>query len=149
MICIYNFREAFQKFNTRLEECFEEIIAIDLKKEVPGCNKSNFLPAVRRCLKDPPYLRSAGEWILRNVIFPAITPLYIPVWMNERAECSQNRHPWHEVKCQVQNKNRAMKLNFMTSLPDSNFVLGSDIIHCRILILYPAVTNSLKKEYNK
>ena len=44
-----------------MDEFFEETIAIELKKEVPGCIKVNFLPAVKRCLKDPPYLRSAGK----------------------------------------------------------------------------------------
>jgi len=57
-------RQAFQQFNTRMDEFFEETIALELKKEVPGCLKVNFLPAVKRCLKDPPYLRSADNRIL-------------------------------------------------------------------------------------
>jgi len=57
-------RVAFQQFNNRMDEFFEETIAIELKKEVPGCIKVNFLPAVKRCLKDPPYLRSADNRIL-------------------------------------------------------------------------------------
>ena len=65
MVCVdylmSNFRQAFQQFNTRMDEFFEETIALELKKEVPGCLKVNFLPAVKRCLKDPPYLRSAGK----------------------------------------------------------------------------------------
>lgn len=54
---------AFEKFNDRLDEFLEETIAIELKKEVPGCIKANFLPAIKRCLKDSPYLRSAGTKI--------------------------------------------------------------------------------------
>ena len=77
-----------------------------------------------------------------QVFFPAITPLYSPVWMKERAK---NQHPWYEVNCRVQKKNLAMKPNFMMSLPHSYFIPGSDVIHCQILILYPAVTNSLKR----
>jgi len=57
-------RVAFQKFNTRMDEFFEETIAQELKKEVPGCLKVNFLPGVKRCLKDSPYLRSADNRIL-------------------------------------------------------------------------------------
>lgn len=53
-------REAFEKFNRRLDEFFEETLALELKKEVSGCMKANFLPAIKRCLKDYPYLRSAG-----------------------------------------------------------------------------------------
>merc|ERR1712203_719573 len=34
------------------------------KKEVPGCMKVNFLPAIKRNLKDSPYLRSADNRIL-------------------------------------------------------------------------------------
>ena len=30
---------------------------------------------------------------IKNSIFPAIPPLCSPVWINERAECSKNRHP--------------------------------------------------------
>jgi hypothetical protein len=44
-----------------MDEFFEETIAIELKKEVPGCMKVNFLPAIKRNLKDSPYLRSAGK----------------------------------------------------------------------------------------
>ena len=36
---------------------------------------------------------------IKNSIFPAIPPLCSPVWINERAECSKNRHPWYEVNC--------------------------------------------------
>ncbi len=57
-------KEAFEKFNVRLDEFFEETISLELKKEVPGCLKANFLPAIKRCLKDPPYLRSAGNQII-------------------------------------------------------------------------------------
>jgi len=57
-------RLAFQRFNTRMDEFFEETIAVELKKEVPGCMKVNFLPAIRRNLKDSPYLRSADNRIL-------------------------------------------------------------------------------------
>ena len=60
-LCNVSFRLAFQRFNTRMDEFFEETIAIELKKEVPGCMKVNFLPAIRRNLKDSPYLRSAGK----------------------------------------------------------------------------------------
>ena len=68
IICNVFFRVAFQRFNTRMDEFFEETIAIELKKEVPGCMKVNFLPAIKRNLKDSPYLRSAGKlqivWII-------------------------------------------------------------------------------------
>merc|ERR1711935_528228 len=57
-------RQAFQQLDARLDEFFEETIALELKKDVPGCIKVNFLPAVKRCLKDPPYLRSADNRIL-------------------------------------------------------------------------------------
>ena len=60
-LCYVFFRVAFQQFNTRMDEFFEETIAIELKKEVPGCMKVNFLPAIKRNLKDSPYLRSAGK----------------------------------------------------------------------------------------
>ena len=46
-----------------MDEFFEETIAIELKKEVPGCMKVNFLPAIKRNLKDSPYLRSAGKYL--------------------------------------------------------------------------------------
>ena len=61
IVCYVFFRVAFQQFNTRMDEFFEETIAIELKKEVPGCMKVNFLPAIKRNLKDSPYLRSAGK----------------------------------------------------------------------------------------
>ena len=64
-----------------MEDCLEEVISEELKKEVPGCIKVNFLPAIKRCLKNPPYLRSAGnltcnkffsilwlEWFFLNLI---------------------------------------------------------------------------------
>ena len=44
-----------------MEDCLEEVISEELKKEVTGCLKVNFLPAIKRCLKNPPYLRSAGK----------------------------------------------------------------------------------------
>ena len=63
--------------------------------------------------------------------FPAITPFSSLVWMNKQAECSKNAASliWSKLP------------NFMMSLPDSYFVPGSDVIHCRILILYPTMTS--------
>merc|ERR1712004_12765 len=57
-------KDAFDNFNLRMEDCLEEVISEELKKEVPGCIKVNFLPAIKRCLKNPPYLRSADNRIL-------------------------------------------------------------------------------------
>ena len=71
--------------------------------------------------------------------FPAITPLYSPVWINKRAECSKNRHPWYEVKCRVQNKNPAMNditAGYKIRIWQWRYEIW---LHCHILILYPAL----------
>ena len=64
--------------------------------------------------------------------------MYIPVWMKEPAECFKNAASfiWNKLP------------NFMMSLPDSYFLPGSDVIHCQILILYPAVTSFIQFKKN-
>ena len=82
---------------------------------------------------------SIGHW---KRFFPAITPLYLPVWMEERAECSKNRQPWYDViHCRMLILYLVVtsfiaEFLFCTwqcrnSLPDSYLVPGSDVIHCR------------------
>ena len=55
-----------------MEDCLEEVISEELKKEVPGCVKVNFLPAIKRCLKNPPYLRSAGNPSIKVILYEII-----------------------------------------------------------------------------
>ena len=54
--------------------------------------------------------------------FPAITPLYSPVWIKERAEGSRNAASW-----------------MWSKFPGTNFVPSSWWRHCRVQSLYPAM----------
>ena len=60
------FREAFERYNTKFEDCFEAFLADELKKSVPNCMRANFIPAIKRCLKNVPYLRTSG---MKKIVF--------------------------------------------------------------------------------
>jgi len=57
-------KEAFERYNTKFEDCFEAFLADELKKSVPNCMRANFIPAIKRCLKNVPYLRTSDNRII-------------------------------------------------------------------------------------
>ena len=61
------------RFNVKFEDCFEDFLAKELKLNVPECMKATFIPAIKRCLKDVPYLRTSDNRIIEykfdNVLF--------------------------------------------------------------------------------
>jgi len=66
-------KDAFMRFNVKFEDCFEDFLAKELKLNVPECMKATFIPAIKRCLKDVPYLRTSDNRIIEykfdNVLF--------------------------------------------------------------------------------
>merc|ERR1719367_2213990 len=57
-------KKAFERYNTKFEDCFEAFLADELKKSVPNCMRANFIPAIKRCLKNVPYLRTSDNRII-------------------------------------------------------------------------------------
>ena len=112
-----------------------KIVCTALKRKCAHCRSSTNTEQCYFCQK-----KNLFVYMLRlrgTLLFfpPVITPLYSPFWMNERAECSKNRHPWYEVKCRVQNKNPAMndvtagykiRIQHFTSYQGCRFLLHSD-----------------------